>query len=56
MISYPIKQITPIPKIAGISIGKYHNLSWTEEGKLYSWGLKSIALGYSYIPDTVNFI
>ena len=31
-------------------MGKYHNLLWDCQGKLYSWGCKSIALGYSSLP------
>lgn len=38
-------------KVVGLSLGKYHNLAWDCEGRLYSWGCRSIALGYSALPD-----
>lgn len=37
--------------IAGLSLGKYHNLAWDREGRLYSWGCRSVALGYSTLPE-----
>ena len=33
-------------KIVGISVGKFHCMCWDVDGKLYTWGNKSIALGY----------
>jgi hypothetical protein len=33
-------------KIKGVSIGPYYCLCWDYEGALYSWGTKSIGLGY----------
>lgn len=47
IITYPAHtQLSFKKKIAGISLGKYHNLIWDFQGKLYSWGCRSIALGY----------
>ncbi len=45
------KRIDFKTKLAGLSLGKYHNLAWDSDGKLYSWGRRSIALGYSALPD-----
>jgi hypothetical protein len=40
-------------QINGLSIGKNHCLCWDNEGKLFSWGCRSIALGYNDLPDAV---
>jgi hypothetical protein len=41
-------------KVSGLSLGKYHCLLWDANGALYSWGCKSIALGYSVFPEQVE--
>jgi alpha-tubulin suppressor-like RCC1 family protein len=52
LIMHPTqKRIDFKTKLAGVSLGKYHNLAWDCEGKLYSWGCRSIALGYSALPE-----
>ncbi len=33
-------------KIKGVSIGTHHCLCWDIQGSLFSWGKKSLALGY----------
>ena len=46
IINYPeMKAINVKSKIVGMSIGKYHMLAWDTNGKLYSWGLRTLALG-----------
>jgi len=46
LIGFPSGKIIQIPeRPLGISLGRYHGLIWTEEGKLFSWGCKNLALG-----------
>lgn len=33
-------------KVIGISIGKVHCMCWDITGALYTWGNRTIALGY----------
>lgn len=33
-------------KIVGISVGRVHIMCWDSSGNLFSWGNRSIALGY----------
>ena len=35
-------------KPLGLSLGKYHGLIWTEDGRLFSWGSKNLGLGLSF--------
>lgn len=37
--------------VKGVSVGKHHSLLWDNEGKLYSWGCRSLALGYGHLPS-----
>lgn len=32
-------------------MGKYHTLCWDEHGGIYSWGSRSLALGFDSLPD-----
>lgn len=40
--------------IRGMSVGKYYCLCWDDEGSLFSWGCKSIGLGYIKLPNEVR--
>jgi alpha-tubulin suppressor-like RCC1 family protein len=52
LLLHPTRARIPFPtKLAGVSLGKYHNLAWDREGRLYSWGCRSIALGYAALPE-----
>ena len=42
--------------VKGLSVGKYYTLCWDEMGKLYSWGSKSLGLGYGEIPIQVTIL
>lgn len=33
-------------RIKGVCMSKYHNLCWDFDGKIYSWGHRSVGLGY----------
>jgi alpha-tubulin suppressor-like RCC1 family protein len=47
IVGYPsFSHIHINKKVRGISGSKYHSLCWDEEGKIYSWGFSSLALGY----------
>ena len=37
-------------KINGISVGKFHCMAWDEHGSLYTWGNRTIALGFKKLP------
>ena len=51
IIGYPSKNIFYVKeKVVGISIGKYHSMCWSSEGSVYTWGNRSIALGYEDLP------
>ena len=46
VIAIPTSKTISIPeKPQGLSVGKYHGLVWTENGHLYTWGCKNLALG-----------
>lgn len=47
VIGYPTQQTFRMKnKVIGISAGKFHCLCWDSAGLLYSWGNRSLALGY----------
>jgi alpha-tubulin suppressor-like RCC1 family protein len=51
---YPTAQAVRMPtRVKGISVGKYHCLCWDDAGKLYSWGCRSLGLGYGVFPSEV---
>ena len=43
-------------KILGISVGQNYCLCWDSQGQLYSWGSRSIGLGYVQLPTDVYFL
>lgn len=47
--------IKTLKLVKGISVGKHHSLYWDEDGSLYSWGSRSLALGYGELPSDVLF-
>ncbi len=54
IIGYPIMNtIKSLRIVKGISVGKHHSLYWDEDGSLYSWGSRSLALGYGELPSDV---
>jgi alpha-tubulin suppressor-like RCC1 family protein len=40
------KRLNFSKRVVGVSAGKAHCLCWDEAGTLFSWGERSIALGY----------
>lgn len=57
IIGYPTRDVIETPaKIKGISIGASHCLCWDHNGYLYSWGSKSLGLGYTQLPTDVWFL
>jgi alpha-tubulin suppressor-like RCC1 family protein len=47
LVSYPqMNKFSVGTRIVGLSIGQFHKLCWDANGKLYSWGCKSLALGH----------
>lgn len=40
-------------KVVGISVGKFHCMCWDISGCLFTWGNRSIALGYEELPHEV---
>ena len=40
-------------KVVGISVGKVHCMCWDVQGMLYTWGNRSLALGYDDLPQEV---
>lgn len=44
-----------IPSPAGMSLGKYHGLVWTEDGRIFGWGCKNLGLGLRHY-DRVNLV
>lgn len=56
IIGYPTGLTIDYKKnIKGLSVGKYYTLCWDDQGKLYSWGSKSLGLGYGVMPNEVTF-
>jgi hypothetical protein len=56
IIGYPTGLMMNFNKnVKGLSVGKHYTLCWDDQGKLYSWGSKSLGLGYGYMPDEVTF-
>ncbi len=52
VIGYPtMEKFDFNSKIVGISVGKYHSLCWDQFGILYSWGTRSLGLGFDNLPD-----
>ena len=52
IIGYPTLNRMKVNRVVkGISVGKHHSLFWDNEGKLYSWGCRSLALGYGHLPS-----
>ena len=52
LISYPSRTTISLPTSPkGLSFGKHLILYWDDDGNLYSWGCRSIALGYGSIPN-----
>ena len=43
-------------KILGISVGQHYCLCWDNNGQLYSWGSRSIGLGYIQLPTDVFIV
>jgi len=55
IIGYPTGLTINCKKIIkGLSVGRYYTLCWDEYGRLYSWGCKSLGLGYGEMPDEVT--
>ena len=47
IVAYPTQQtFTMKNKVIGISVGKFHCMCWDSVGLLYTWGNRSLALGY----------
>jgi alpha-tubulin suppressor-like RCC1 family protein len=54
IIAHPtLTTIKTARSIKGISIGRHHSLCWDAEGQLFSWGCRSLGLGYGSLPSDV---
>jgi hypothetical protein len=54
IIAHPtLTSLNTCRPVKGISVGKHHSLCWDEQGELYSWGCRSLGLGFGSLPADV---